>query len=145
MRAARGFPNLIPSKTLTCTRTRPYAERQLGRAGRGFQDARQVTVTSQNERINDLRLRIEVECDRIGISRAELARRIGKTPQSLHDVISRGNMKATLALDVARALDIPMEVLLTPVSEHEYAQAKLAKMERRRQKKTGTDGENFFD
>jgi ribosome-binding protein aMBF1 (putative translation factor) len=118
---------------------------RLGRAGRGFQDTRQETVTSQNDRINDLRLRIEVECDRIGISRAELARRIGKTPQSLHDVISRGNMKATLALEISRALEVPMEVLLTPVSEHEYAQAKKAKMDRRRQKRTGTDGEGFFD
>lgn len=82
-------------------------------------------------KINDLQSRLKVECDRIDISLAELARRIGLTPQAMNDVVQRGNMKATMLLQIAKVFDIPMEILMTPVSEDERAVVRTIKETRK--------------
>jgi hypothetical protein len=67
-----------------------------------------------------LRRRVEIECCRVGISRAELARRVGKLPQALNDMLARGDMKASLLKSISSELDVTMERLLTPVNDEEY-------------------------
>jgi len=82
-------------------------------------------------KIKDLQARLKVECDRIDISLAELARRIGLTPQSMNDVVQRGNMKATMLLQISKVFDVPMEILMTPVSENDRAVVRTMKEERK--------------
>lgn len=75
----------------------------------------------------ELRERIGVECDLAGISRAELARRIGKTAQSLNAMLGTGDMKASLLLRISEELNVPMERLMSPVTNEEYIQARKLK------------------
>lgn len=75
----------------------------------------------------ELRERIGVECDLAGISRAELARRIGKTAQSLNAMLGTGDMKASLLLRISEELDVPMERLMSSVTNEEYIQARKLK------------------
>jgi len=82
----------------------------------------------------DLKLRIEVECDRKGISRATLARAVGKSPSGFYNILVRGDMKASLARDIAQYLEIPIELLYVPVSEQEFAEAKKMKLQHRQAK-----------
>ncbi len=89
------------------------------------------TVSDKMEQL-DFRTRIEVECDKKGISRAALARKIGKTPQTLNDMLARGNMKATVLKEVAVALGVSMEHLMEPVTDEEYAEVKIIKRKRRK-------------
>ena len=87
-----------------------------------------------------LRLRVEVECDRAGMSRAELARLIGIRPQALNDRLARGDMKASLLKKIANVLKVPMEILLTEVTAEEYAAAKTLAMEKNKNKVFGDSG-----
>ena len=68
-------------------------------------------------KIHGLDSGLKLECDRMDISLAELARRIDLSPQALNDVIQRGNMKATMLLEIAKVFNVPMEILMRPVSE----------------------------
>jgi lambda repressor-like predicted transcriptional regulator len=90
----------------------------------------------------DFKKRLQVECWNRGISRAALARSIGKTPQTLHDMLTRGNMKATVLRDIATVLQVPMEILMTPVSDLEYAEAKARKTPKPKRREQGK-GEFF--
>ena len=67
-----------------------------------------------------IRRRVEIECCRAGISRAELARRVGKLPQAVNDMLARGDMKASLLKLISEELDVTMECLMTPVGDAEY-------------------------
>lgn len=77
-----------------------------------------------------LRLRIEIECDRVGISRAELARQVDVRPQALNDRLARGDMKASLLRKISIVLKVTMEKLMKPVSPEEYEDAKNAALQR---------------
>jgi transcriptional regulator with XRE-family HTH domain len=73
-----------------------------------------------------LRRRIEIECNRVGISRAELARRVGKLPQALNDMLARGDMKASLLKRISAELGVTMELLMSPLGDEQYEAAKEA-------------------
>lgn len=84
---------------------------------------RRRILKGQNSQTNQLRERIRVECEMAGISKAELARRIGRTPQAFNAMLKRGDMKATNLSLVAEVLEVSMETLLTPVSDEDLLEA----------------------
>lgn len=75
----------------------------------------------------DLRERIGVECDLADISRAELARRIGKTAQSLNSTLSTGDMRASILKKISEVLGVSMERLMSPVTDEEYVKVRKLK------------------
>ena len=81
-------------------------------------------MKNNNEQAIELRDRISVECEMSGISKAELARRIGKSPQALNAMLANGDMKATVLKKVSEVLEVPMEILLTPVTDQDYVEAR---------------------
>ena len=84
-------------------------------------------MKSDNEQTVELRDRIGVECEMTGISKAELARRIGKSPQALNAMLANGDMKATILKKISDVLKVPMELLLTPVTDQDYIEARKRK------------------
>ena len=87
-----------------------------------------------------LRLRIEIECDRVGISRAELARQVDVRPQALNDRLARGDMKASLLQKISIVLKVTMEKLMEPVTEKEYEEAKSTAVQRSKEQVFGNTG-----
>lgn len=86
--------------------------------------------TSTSAVVFDLRERIGLECDLANISRAELARRIGKSAQSFNAILAKNDMKASLLLEISKELDVSMERLMSPVSDGEYVEMRKLKRER---------------
>ncbi len=77
--------------------------------------------TNDHKRIGEaLRARLQVECARKGWSLSELARRLGKSPQGLQDVLRRGNPKAETLAEIAEALEVSVARLYQPVTPEEY-------------------------
>ncbi|MCK4791878.1 MAG: helix-turn-helix transcriptional regulator [Desulfobacteraceae bacterium] len=91
-----------------------------------------------------IRKRIEIECCRFGISRAELARRVGKLPQALNDMLSRGDMRASLLKEIATELGVTMERLMAPIDDKEYMEIKQSLMEKRRESGNTEAASDFF-
>lgn len=73
--------------------------------------------------INHIKARIEVECRRSSITVSELARRTGRSPQALRDILVRGNPTLSTIREIAAALEVDMEELIRPVTAEEYGAA----------------------
>lgn len=72
----------------------------------------------------DVREKVKLECDKIGIPLAELGRRINKTPQSLNSILNRPDMKVSILIKIADVFGITIEDLISPVTDEEYLEVK---------------------
>lgn len=70
--------------------------------------------------INQFKARFEIECRKAGLSLSEVARRLGKAPQTLHLMVQRGNPRVELLSGIAAVLGCTVEQLLAPVTPEEY-------------------------
>jgi len=77
--------------------------------------------------VNHIKARIEVECQKLGVTMAEIARRTGRSPQALQDILKRGNPTLSTLREIADAMDVEMDVLIKPVTAEEYGEAHLPK------------------
>jgi len=75
--------------------------------------------------INQLRARVEVECSNRGITLTELARRVGKSPQGLNDILNRNSPRLSTVQELAQALGLTLDVFLRPVTVEEYGEARI--------------------
>lgn len=63
--------------------------------------------------------RVKYECLCANISQAEIARRLGMTPQAFHNMIMRGNPKATITIKIADELGVETGVLFQELTDKE--------------------------
>lgn len=63
--------------------------------------------------------RVKFECMCAGVSQAEIARRLDMTPQAFHNMIMRGNPKATVTIRIAEELGIETNVLFQELTKKE--------------------------
>lgn len=76
-------------------------------------------MKKRRTQVNELKIRIDFECRRKGLSLTELARSVGKDRQGFYGIIRRGDMKASLLLAISKVLEVPMELIMTPVAAEE--------------------------
>ena len=69
--------------------------------------------------------RVRMKAADAGISLAEVARRMGTSPQALSALLRTNNPKATHLAEMADALGVSVDYLLSPVSPTEYGEAML--------------------
>jgi len=74
-------------------------------------------------KINQLRARVELECAKRGWSLAYFARKLGKSPQALNDLIKHSSHRESTIRELSAALDITVDYFSTPVSPVEYGEA----------------------
>jgi len=73
--------------------------------------------------VNHFRARVAIVLREKGWSFRELARRLGKSPPRIQDIVDRGDPKASVLREIAEALGVTPESLLEEVSEEEYGKA----------------------
>ena len=73
--------------------------------------------------MNQFRARIEVECKRRGWTLGELARRLGKSPQTLNALLRRGNPKQSTITEICRVFGIDWIDFQKNVTPAEYGEA----------------------
>ena len=72
---------------------------------------------------NQFRARIEVECKRRGWTLGELAKRLGKSPQTLNALLRRGDPKHSTTMEICKALDMTWLDFQANVTPAEYGEA----------------------
>lgn len=77
---------------------------------------------------NHIRARVELTAARHGWSLAEVARRMGVSPQTLQDILQRGRPRPETAERLAAALDMSVDDLLAEVKAAEYGAVFLPQM-----------------
>ncbi len=75
--------------------------------------------------IDHLRARVEVERRKQGLTLAQVADRMGRSPGALTEVLRNGNPTLATINDLAAALGIPASEVVRPVSAEEYGDAML--------------------
>jgi lambda repressor-like predicted transcriptional regulator len=78
---------------------------------------------------NKFRARVEVECARRGWTFAELARRLGITPQALHATLGRYAHRRTTIDKIAAAFGLSVDEIETHVTPAEYGEAMMRRRE----------------
>jgi len=73
-------------------------------------------------KVNQFKARVELLCKKRGWTLRELARQMDKSPQGLHDVLQRGDPKASLLREFGQVLDVGPDELLEDVSPAEYGE-----------------------
>jgi len=80
-------------------------------------------------KVNHFKARVELLCKRRGLTLREIAERVGKTPQGFHDILQRGDPKASLLRDICSALHVGTDEILEEVSPDEYGEAFMPTMD----------------
>lgn len=70
--------------------------------------------------VNQFRARIEVETHRRRWSLSEFARRVGRTPQSLNDVMMRNNPRLDMIVNFAAVFEMTVDDFLVPITAKQY-------------------------
>lgn len=75
---------------------------------------------SERGNINQFRARIEIETHRRQWSLSEFARRVGRTPQSLNDVMMRNNPRLDIIVKFAEVFEMTVDDFLVPITVRQY-------------------------
>ena len=75
--------------------------------------------------VDQLRARLEVERRKQGLTLAQVAERMGRSPGALTEVLRNGNPTLTTINDLAATLGVPSSEILRPVTPEEYGEAML--------------------
>lgn len=76
--------------------------------------------TGQGE-VNNFAVRVDIILGARKETRADLARALEMTPQSLRDILLRGEPRMSTITKIAAALGVLPQELLRTVSDHEFA------------------------
>jgi len=73
--------------------------------------------------VNQVKARVSVEAKMRNMTISEVARRCGRSPQALQDILNRGNPRLETLQEIAGALGVSIDQLLVPVTAEEYGAA----------------------
>ncbi len=75
------------------------------------------------ENTNHFRARVQIILRDRGWSFNELARRLGKSPPRINDIVRRGDPKTSVLKEFAEILGVTLEEILEEVTPDEYGEA----------------------
>lgn len=77
-------------------------------------------VEEKKNPIHHFRARIEIEIRKHGMSMSEFARKTGRTPQALNDLLNRNNPRLDTVREFAEVFSMKMDDFVKPVTTFEY-------------------------
>jgi transcriptional regulator with XRE-family HTH domain len=80
--------------------------------------------------VDHFRARVEVERKRLGLTVAQVAERMGRSPSALTEVLRGGNPTLATLQDLAAALGIAPSDLVRPVTAEEYGAAMMPRCDK---------------